>query len=877
MRYITNILILFILLFAGINVASAAGELTFNRMIYVSEWGGALTTQADVDKVIEDAAYSRADAIGVLISSNYFEAARDPIRKGKWDNRINTGFSNQGLPLFEYFIRKAHEKNIEVHLWIDVNIVISDSDSKYKLFGPSVGFPYNEVSRSGYKKTDPLKFYRLDIAFKEFQDYEISFLSWIATKYPELDGIHIEEPIYTMYSYSTAVRERVKTKFSYDPMYPPSGKTQIQVEADIGVIQREAWNEFFTKLKKSIDAVNAKRLNKIQLSANAMNYVPARGFDPKYMSDNMLLDWYAAQTPADTLEKFKAAIKYTHDNKVTQIPYVAIVYLTWSYVNGALNPAFFDQIRYAYDYNADGLTIFNWNYINERKTLNGQNILGTLHNIIPPSSNTPSATAAPTATVSKQLLSSITVSPLTASMGVGSTQTFVATPKDQSGSPMATSITWTSSNPAIGTITNSGIFTALKEGTTTITATYGSVSGNANAVIKLSASDTINIENQGFESGTTSWQFFTDGTGAFRTASPSYEGSKSANVIIGSSASNIQLYQYGITLEPNTAYRLSFSAYSTNGNDMKVKLFRHNSPYTNYGLDFTADLGKSWNTFTTEFTTAGFSGAANDGRLQFWFAQLAAAQETYYIDDIRLEKVSPPNITTHPSDQSVDIGQTATFSVIATNTASLTYQWQKNGEDIPGAISASYTTPSTTLSDDGSTFSVKVTNSAGSITSSNAILIVTSKNLIENPIFESGTTSWSFYTTGRGSFTAESPDNEVTKSGKIVLANSASNIQLFQEDVALEPNTLYRLSFDAYSNTGHDMDVRLIKDVSPYTNYGLDFTVDLGTDWQTFTTEFTTDGFTGTVKDGRLQFWLAPFASAGDTYYIDDVWLEKIN
>ncbi len=41
--------------------------------------------------------------------------------------------------------------------------------------------------------------------------------------------------------------------------------------------------------------------------------------------------------------------------------------------------------------------------------------------------------------------------------------------------------------------------------------------------------------------------------------------------------------------------------------------------------------------------------------------------------------------------------------------------------------------------------------------------------------------------------------------------------------------------------------------------------------------EFTASGFTGTVEDGRLGFWFAPYAQAGDEYYIDDVTLTRIN
>ncbi|CAG1001608.1 hypothetical protein METP3_03358 [Methanosarcinales archaeon] len=44
-----------------------------------------------------------------------------------------------------------------------------------------------------------------------------------------------------------------------------------------------------------------------------------------------------------------------------------------------------------------------------------------------------------------------------------------------------------------------------------------------------------------------------------------------------------------------------------------------------------------------------------------------------------------------------------------------------------------------------------------------------------------------------------------------------------------------------------------------------------------FTKEFMTSGFSNTVIDGRLQFYLVPFAQAGDIYNIDNVALEKIS
>jgi len=86
--------------------------------------------------------------------------------------------------------------------------------------------------------------------------------------------------------------------------------------------------------------------------------------------------------------------------------------------------------------------------------------------------------------------------------------------------------------------------------------------------------------------------------------------------------------------------------------------------------------------------------------------------------------VSAPSITLQPADQSVAVGQTAIFSVTATGTAPLTYQWQKGGTPIAGASASSYTTPATMLADSGSKFSVIVTNAAGSIPSNSATLTV---------------------------------------------------------------------------------------------------------------------------------------------------------
>jgi len=84
----------------------------------------------------------------------------------------------------------------------------------------------------------------------------------------------------------------------------------------------------------------------------------------------------------------------------------------------------------------------------------------------------------------------------------------------------------------------------------------------------------------------------------------------------------------------------------------------------------------------------------------------------------------PPSITTQPANRTVNAGQTATFSVAATGTGTLTYQWKKNGAAITGAAAASYTTPATVASDNGASFTVTVTGTSGSVISNAATLTV---------------------------------------------------------------------------------------------------------------------------------------------------------
>ncbi len=83
----------------------------------------------------------------------------------------------------------------------------------------------------------------------------------------------------------------------------------------------------------------------------------------------------------------------------------------------------------------------------------------------------------------------------------------------------------------------------------------------------------------------------------------------------------------------------------------------------------------------------------------------------------------PPVINVQPLSQSVLLNDSVTFSVSASSSTTLSYQWIKDGVNISGATLSNYTIVNVQTNHQG-TYKVKVTNSGGNVTSSNAILTV---------------------------------------------------------------------------------------------------------------------------------------------------------
>ncbi len=327
------------------------------------------------------------------------------------------------------------------------------------------------------------------------------------------------------------------------------------------------------------------------------------------------------------------------------------------------------------------------------------------------------------------------------------------------------------------------------------------------------------VSNGGFESGMNAWNFYTNGSGDTKTVEPGHSGSSSAaQVSINSSGTNTQLFQSGIQLKPDTDYEVSFAAYSNTGNNLRVSLNKHSSPYTNYGLNREwVDVTEGWAVHTLKFTTKGFNSNTSDGRLSFWFADDARSGDRYCIDTVRIiEASSEPQPESEPAPVPAP-----------------------NPEPEPNSDA----------------------------------------NELLNGGFSEGLSFWDFYTNGSGDTEIVTPIGSSSGDAAQVSINSiGSNTQLFQFGIPLKPNTEYKVAFDAYSNTGNDLRVSLNKHTSPYTNYGLNREkVNINADWTAHTLTFTTRNFNSEVSDGRLSFWFASDAQNGDRYCLDNIKVVEAN
>lgn len=80
-------------------------------------------------------------------------------------------------------------------------------------------------------------------------------------------------------------------------------------------------------------------------------------------------------------------------------------------------------------------------------------------------------------------LTTISLSPATSSIGVGTTKQFTATLLDQYGAPFTAAVAWSSNNATVATINQNGLASALTQGSATIMASAGGINNTATLTV----------------------------------------------------------------------------------------------------------------------------------------------------------------------------------------------------------------------------------------------------------------------------------------------------------------------------------------------------------------------------------------------------------
>jgi hypothetical protein len=251
--------------------------------------------------------------------------------------------------------------------------------------------------------------------------------------------------------------------------------------------------------------------------------------------------------------------------------------------------------------------------------------------------------------------------------------------------------------------------TLTNTGTAAVTVSGGTVSGAGFSIVGgISAVSIPGGQSQSFQI-----QF-----------APQSVGAASGNITISSNATDSSLI---VSLDGTGATALSITAQPINQSVMTGQKANFSVSATGTGTvtyqwkkNGVAISGANYASYTTPPTVAGDNGAVYTVVVA---DSTGSSADTAAMLSVTTNPVAP-SITTQPAAQSVAAGQSATFSVVASGTATLAYQWTKNGSAIAGATGATYTTPATSASDNGALFAVTVSNSQGSIGSNTVALTV---------------------------------------------------------------------------------------------------------------------------------------------------------
>jgi len=350
------------------------------------------------------------------------------------------------------------------------------------------------------------------------------------------------------------------------------------------------------------------------------------------------------------------------------------------------------------------------------------------------------------------LLTLIVAVSLSGCVGVAGAGTPAKTSNSSSSGTLAANATsFSFGNVAVGS-NAAQTLTLTNTGTATITVSGASVTGTGFSVVGGSTSVSIAAgQNHSFQI-----QFAPQAVGPV-TGSISVI-SNATNSTLGVSLSGTGISSLSITTQPanqsvTSGQTANFTVAATGGGTLTYQWKGNGTPI----------VGATSSSYTSPNTTV------SDNGKQFMVAVTDSNGIVMSNNATLTVTASPvaPSITTQPASQSITAGQTATFSVAANGSATLAYQWKKNGTPISGATAALYTTPATTTSDNSALFTVTVTNSAGSVTSNAATLTVNAATFVLN----SSKTSLSYSSFNIGSTSNQSVTFSNTGNSNVTVSN----------------------------------------------------------------------------------------------------------
>ncbi len=227
----------------------------------------------------------------------------------------------------------------------------------------------------------------------------------------------------------------------------------------------------------------------------------------------------------------------------------------------------------------------------------------------------------------------------------------------------------------------------------------------------------------------------------------------------------------------------------------------------------------------------------------------------------------PPSITTQPLSQSVSAAANVTFTVAATGTAPLGYQWRKNGVIIASATTSSYTKNNVQSADVG-LYSVVVSNFLGTATSADASLTLNAV-IVFSDDFESGNLNNWFLPTAGNSLAISMVQNHTSGGADAALLSASTNKMVHNLGAELEGRA--KLTFYAYDATAGNVNsgqTRWFGELRGYTGAGYNngslsqlfaigrYGVGFGTGTGTLATEVVnTTNYQGRVVTGANAGW----------------------